>query len=121
MIEKLGPATIQTASISGEEMPLTKKLRSTLNSEQMNKKPANILLWLDWISSELKPFSSIENEKKTKYTNLTQISRNISTKYLHLISRKTEKEIAEKRPEKFALGFNGCTLSSMHYIAIFAI
>ena len=60
-----------------------------------NKKAINIYSWLDWVITEMKPFSFVDSELTRKYTNLSPICRNTFTKYMESVTIEVEKKIAK--------------------------
>ena len=81
---------------------------------------SNMYGWLDWVGSDLRPFSFVDGQLTKKYSNLKPITRTTFVKYLHLVLKAVEEEISKTLPEKFALVIDGWTKKSTHFVAIFA-
>ena len=58
------------------------------------RKSETVYGWLEWVCMELKPFSFVESSLTRKYSSLDKISVHTLEKYMHLVSDRVEKEIA---------------------------
>ena len=62
------------------------------------RKSETVYGWLEWVCMELKPFSFVESSLTRKYSSLDKISVHTLEKYMHLVSDRVEKEIANNTP-----------------------
>ena len=96
-------------------------LRALQKPSLLQKKAENLYCWLDWICTEMKPFSFIQSALTQQYSRLTPIALNTFMKYMNLVTKKVERKISDELPEKFALVIDGWTKNSNHFLAIFAV
>ena len=90
------------------------------NYVSLTKKANNVFGWLEWITVTLKPFAFIECPFTAKYSNLNPMSTKTLKKYMHMVTKKVEEEIARSLPEKFCILLDGWTYNSTHYVGVFA-
>jgi hypothetical protein len=83
-------------------------------------KSINIHGWIDWVVSGLKPFAFVEEEETRKYSKLKPICSETLVKYMNLLCRQVEIEIARILPPTFAIIFDAWTCNSYHFVATFA-
>jgi len=89
-------------------------------SSSVSRKAKNYFCWIEWICSELRPFSFVESEYTRKYCSLEPICRNTLTKIMNLVTRRVERKITTTLPSVFAIIIDGWTKSSTHYVGVFA-
>ena len=74
--------------------------------------------WIEWVTCGLKPFSFVENSLTQKYSKLENISIKTMKKYMNLLTKKVEVEIANIAPENFAIIFDRWSNGSTHDVAL---
>ena len=86
-----------------------------------NKLADTVFGWIEWICTDLLPFTFVEKEMSRKYSNLDNISYKTLMKYMHKLTKHVEAEIKKTLPDKFALVMDGWTATnSSYFVAIFA-
>ena len=95
--------------------PMNKYIQST------GPKARNIHGWISWIIDQNLPFTFCESKLTRKYTSLKEICVKTLKKYMKLLQIKMRKAIEKQLPSSFGLIFDGWTIGSEHYSAIFAI
>ena len=75
----------------------------------LTKKANNVFGWLESITVTLKPFAFRERLFSAKYSNLNPMSTKTLNKYMHMVTKKVEEEIAHCLPEKFCILLDGWT------------
>lgn len=86
----------------------------------VTKQARNIAKWIEWVIMDDLPFSFVDRERTRLFTSLDPICRNTFKKYFHLLVKKVKAEIEAALPSTFGLLFDGWSLGSEHYLAIFA-
>lgn len=84
------------------------------------KKARDVMAWLELIILGLFPFSFCENKVVRKHAKPESISLNTFKKYMLSLTEVVEKKISEALPEQFAIVFDGWTVNSTHYVAVYA-
>jgi hypothetical protein len=76
--------------------------------------------WLDWVIGDLLPFRFVEKERARIHSNLDNISLDSFMNVLKSLVEVVETQIRNILPDKFALVFDGWTLSNTHFLAVFS-
>lgn len=95
------------SSLDGFIVPVTKKAR-------------NLAKWLEWVIMADLPFSFVDRERSKMFTCLEPICRNTFKKYFFLLLEKVKVKIKDALPRQFGIVFDGWSLGSEHYLAVFA-
>ena len=77
--------------------------------------------WLDWVISNLFPFSFVENAKNREYSHLDKTDHKTLMKYMFLLVKRVERKIANEMPKKIGLMFDGWSENRYHFVGIFAL
>ena len=81
----------------------------------------NVYCWIDWVTTNLKPFSFVEEEETRNYTKLKPICRNTLLKHMIGVTKQVEQKISNLLSgKKFSLLIDGWSKGSTYYLAIFA-
>ena len=80
----------------------------------------NLYKWIKWVSECNLPFTFVDEKTTRQFTNLTPICWQTLVDKIDLLVKKVEKKVANILPEKFGLIFDGWSIDSDHYVAIFA-
>jgi hypothetical protein len=86
----------------------------------LKKKESNMYSWISWIVEDLLPFSFCEKNNVRRYTNLESICSESLLQGMCRCTSNVEKKIRNILPDQFALGFDGWSDFSTHYLAVFA-
>ncbi|RLN11165.1 hypothetical protein BBJ28_00007144 [Nothophytophthora sp. Chile5] len=84
-----------------------------------SEKAKTVFGWLDWIVEGELPLNFYENRLARKYGRLDPIAKATLKKYLATLTDLVEGEISRKIPSKYALIFDGWSVNSDHFVAVF--
>jgi len=87
----------------------------------MPKGAQKVYGWLDWVITNLFPFSFVENEKNREYSNLEKTDRKTFMKYMFAVVKRVEDKIAKEMPQKIGLLFDAWTENRYLWVGLFAI
>lgn len=96
------------------------KKKSGQISHFFTKKDSNLFGWVDWIVSDLLPFSFCERPAARKYTRLSPIAVETLMSAINLLTVKVEEKIKKLLPDVFAVIFDGWSSGGSHYLSVFA-
>ena len=87
----------------------------------VSKEAANIFGWVEQCVTNLEPFTFVEDKIVRKYSKLSPICTKTLVKYLERLGKAVERKLRDLIPDTFGLVFDGWTMGSEHYIAIFLL
>jgi hypothetical protein len=93
---------------------------NTFFSKKINPQAVNYYKWMEWIAMGDEPFTIVENPWVRKNTNLQPIGRKSLMFYFHKIHDVVKDKISKMLPKTFGIIFDGWSIDTEHYIAIFA-
>jgi hypothetical protein len=85
------------------------------------KKNTNLFGWVQWIVSDLLPFSFCERPMTRKFTRLSPISTESLLQAMNDLTTKVENKIRKRLPSVFAVMFDGWSSGGTHYLSVFAV
>lgn len=86
----------------------------------VNEKEKSIFQWMEWVAVRDQPLNEIDNELTRKLSKAKSVSSKSMRKYILSVTESVKKSIAADVPGKFAVLFDGWTLGTTHYVAMFA-
>lgn len=89
--------------------------------EPVSKTAKTIASWIDWVVNDDQPFSFVDRKRTKKYTSLDPVCRQTLRKYMLLLVEEVRKMLKGMLPAKYGLAFDGWSLDSEHYLAVFAL
>jgi hypothetical protein len=86
----------------------------------VNEKERSIYQWMEWIVMRDQPLSELDNELTRRLSKGKSVSSKSMRKYILSVTESVEQSVAADIPKKFAVLFDGWTLGTTHYVAMFA-
>jgi hypothetical protein len=86
----------------------------------VNEKERSTFQWMEWAVVHDQPLSKLDNKLIRKLSKCGPVSSKSMRKYILSVTESVEKCIAAEIAKKFAVLFDGWTLGTTHYVAVFA-
>ena len=90
-------------------------------SPSVSREATNIFYWAEQCVMRMEPFNFVEDPYVVKNSKLIPICTETLVKYLERLGKAVERKLRMIIPDRFGLVFDGWSMGSEHYIAIFLL